>query len=313
MTASERQETPVTAILGPTASGKSALAHEVARRSDAILLAVDSMTVHRGMAIGTAKPTAAERAEVDYRGLDVIEPTETFAVARWLEVADATLAEAKEAGRPVVAVGGTPLYWQALFRGLFDGPAADADFRTTLADVPDDELLSRLAAVDPDAAARLHVNDRKRLVRALEVYTLSGRTITELQRQWDAGPDRVRSVRFGLHWPRPELNRRINARSRAMLEAGWLDEVHKLLDTHGNLSATAGEAAGYALLTQVVRGERTLADAAEQIKIRTRQLAKRQMTWFRRFENVTWLPGDGDFETHVARVVRSVTGPGEAA
>ena len=279
---------PVLCILGPTASGKSAVAHAVARELDATILAVDSMTVYRGMDLGTAKPTAAERAEVPHRGLDLADPTEAFTVARWLAEADATLA----GGRPVVAVGGTPLYWQSLFRGLFDGPPANAAFRASLDDTPTDELHRRLRDVDP--ASAVHANDRKRTVRALEVHALTGVPLTEHQRQWDSGPDRVESARFALAHDRPALNRRINARVKATIDAGWLGEVRALLDRHGDLSPTARAAAGYDLLSRVVRGQTRLDDAIEQIKIRTRQLAKRQMTWFRRFDRVTWLPGDAE-------------------
>ena len=284
-------------ILGPTASGKSAVAHLVARELGATILAVDSMTVYRGMDLGTAKATAAERARVPHRGLDLAEPTETFTVARWLAEADAT----SSGGRAVVAVGGTPLYWQSLFRGLFDGPPADAGFRRSLDDLPNDALHRRLRAVDP--ASAVHANDRRRLVRALEVHALTGVPLTEHQRQWDAGPDRVPGVRFALAWDRPDLNRRINARTRAMLDAGWPEEVRGLLDRHGDLSPTARAAAGYDLLSRVARGTMRLDDAAEQIKIRTRQLAKRQMTWFRRFDRVTWLPGDAGPAENARRVL----------
>ena len=292
---------PVCVILGPTASGKSALAHAVAKAAGAVVLAVDSMTVYRGMDIGTAKPTAAERAEVEYRGLDVADPDGTFSVADWLAVADTVFAE----GRPVVAAGGTPLYYQSLFRGMFEGPPADDDFRRELAGWEERELQRKLTEVDPEAAARIHRNDRKRLTRALEVRHLTGDTITSLQQQWASGPDRVASVRFGLSWPREELNRRINARAKAMVAAGWLDEVRGLLDRYGELSPSAREAAGYRYLGDVVRGRMKLDDALEQIKIKTRQLAKRQMTWFRRFENVAWLPGDAPVEENARRVLEA--------
>lgn len=290
---------PICVILGPTASGKSALAHAVAKVVDGVVLAVDSMTVYRDLDLGTAKPTPAERAEVPYRGLDLVEPDQTFTVAEWLAEADAVIAE----DRPVVACGGTPLYYQALFRGLFEGPPADPVFRATLADVPEDELHHRLNEVDPPAASRIHRNDRKRLARALEVHHLTGRPISEQQREWEAGPDRIPSVRFGLSWDRPTLNRRINARTKQMMEIGWLEEVKGLLERYGTLSPTAGEAAGYKLLGQVLAGRMKLDDAVEQIKIRTRQLAKRQMTWFRRFERVNWLPGDVPLEENVERVL----------
>lgn len=298
-------EQPILLVLGPTASGKSALAHEVARHVGGEILAVDSMTVYCGMDLGTAKPTAEERVEVPYHGLDLVEPSASFTVARWLEEAERVIANTAERGVPLIACGGTPLYYQSLLRGMFEGPPADATFRSSLEGVAEAELHERLTAVDPVAAERLHVNDRKRLVRALEVQTLTGQTITDLQTQWSAGPDRLSTVRFALRWDRPDLNRRINARCKQMIEAGWLDEVRDLLATHGELSDTAREAAGYRLLAEHLAGRMKLDDAIEQIKIKTRQLAKRQMTWFRRFENVTWLPGDGDFEENVAQMLQA--------
>ena len=297
---------PLLLVLGPTASGKSALTHGAALRLGGEILAVDSMTVYRGMDLGTAKPTPAERDEVRYHGLDLVDPSETFTVARWTEEAERVIADTRSRGVPLLLCGGTPLYYQALLRGMFEGPPADEAFRASLRDVDDAELHRRLGEVDPQAAARLHVNDRKRLLRALEVHALTGRTISELQTQWSQGPNRYETIRFGLAWERPELNRRINARSKQMIACGWLDEVKDLLDRYGEFSSTAREAAGYRLLADHLRGRIKLDDAAEQIKIKTRQLAKRQMTWFRRFENTTWLRG-GAGEANLDLVVQRWT------
>lgn len=295
---------PLCVIFGPTASGKSALAHAVARAADAQILAVDSMTVYRGMDIGTAKPTADERAAVRYHGLDLAAPDETFTVARWLDEAGRVLAASQEESQRFVLGGGTPLYYQALFHGLFEGPPADPAFREALGALPPATLHAQLARVDPAAAARIHANDRKRLTRALEVHHATGRPISTQQTQWESREmPRYESVRFALAWPRQELNRRINARVRAMLSNGWLDEVRGLLERYRAFSPTAAEAAGYSLLAAVVRGESSLEEATEQIKIRTRQLAKRQMTWFRRFESVHWLPGDASLDENVRAVL----------
>src|SRR5687768_10895670 len=164
-------------ILGPTASGKSDLALEVARRTGAEILSVDSMQVYRGMDIGTAKPSAAERAEVRHHLIDVVEPTETFTVARFVELADAVIADARRRGVPLIATGGTPLYYKALFEGLFEGPPADEAVRERLRGQGGEDLHRRLREVDPEAARRIHANDTKRLIRALEVYELTGRPI----------------------------------------------------------------------------------------------------------------------------------------
>jgi tRNA dimethylallyltransferase len=166
-----------------------------------------------------------------------------------------------------------------------------------------DELHARLGLVDPAAAARLHCNDTKRLIRALEVHELTGQPISSLQREWGEAAPRHPAVWVGLDWDRDALNRRINTRVKAMMEAGWLGETKQLLARYGDLSQTAAEATGYAELIAHLRGQGKLDDAVEQIKIATRQLARRQMKWFRRFRNVTWLKGDAPLEEKVARVM----------
>jgi tRNA dimethylallyltransferase len=283
----------LTVILGATASGKSALAMELARRMRGEILSLDSMQVYRGMDIGTAKPTPAERADVRHHLIDVVEPTESFTVARFVELADACVADAAARHVPLIATGGTPLYYKALFEGLFDAPGADAALRDRLASQTNESLHARLSQVDAPAAARIHVNDRKRLVRALEVFELTGRPISAMQVEWgssDTGAFARHPARwFGLEWDREALNRRINARVKQMLADGWVDEVRRLLDRHGELSKTAAEATGYAELIRHVRGELSLDDAVEQIKIATRQLARKQMKWFRRWRQVRWI------------------------
>jgi tRNA dimethylallyltransferase len=285
----------ITVIIGPTASGKSALAMDLARRVGGEILSVDSMQVYRGMDIGTAKPTPAERAAVPHHLIDVVAPSETFTVARFVELADAVIADAARRGVPLMATGGTPLYYKALFEGLFDAPGADAPLRERLSREPSESLHARLSQIDPPAAARIHVNDRKRLVRAIEVFELTGKPISSMQNEWganDSGSFRRHPARWiGLDWDRDELNRRINARVKQMIADGWVDEVRRLLDQYGELSKTASEATGYAELIRHVRGELSLDDAVERIKIATRQLARRQMKWMRRFPNVTWHRG----------------------
>jgi len=283
----------ILAIIGPTACGKSALALALAEKLRAEILCVDSMTVYRGMDIGTAKPTPDERARVRHHLLDVAEPNETFAVARFVELADEVIADAARRGVPLVAVGGTPMYFKALFEGIFDGPGADEDVRSRLREKTGAQLHAELSRVDPVAAGRIHVNDHKRLIRALEVYELTGQPISTLQTHWTGEPKWRHPVRWiGLHWNREELSRRINARVRQMIAAGWVEEVRQLLEKFGELSPTASEAAGFSELIAHVRGRISLDDAIEQIKISTRQLSRRQIKWFRRFRDVTWVPGD---------------------
>lgn len=284
--------TPILLILGPTASGKSALALALAERMGAHILSVDSMQVYRGMDIGTAKPTPAERERVRHYLIDLVGPNEPFTVARFVEQADEVIRDCAARSIPLIATGGTPLYYKALFEGLFDGPPADEAVRNRLRELPNEELASRLAQVDPEAAQRIHRNDSKRLVRALEVYELTGRPISSFQTDWNGGAFRHNATWIGLNWDRDALNRRINTRVKEMLAAGWLDETQRLLETYGSLSHTAAEATGYCELIDHLDGKVSLDDATEQIKIGTRQLARRQMKWFRRWTQVKWLSGD---------------------
>jgi tRNA dimethylallyltransferase len=283
---------PILVILGPTASGKTDAALEAASAMGAEILSVDSMQVYRGMDIGTAKPSVAERRGIRHHLIDAVPPTEAFTVARFVEAADGVIADTAARGLPLVATGGTPLYYKALFEGLFEGPGADDTIRARLRAMPDKELARRLREVDPEAAARIHANDHKRLLRALEVFELTGRPISSFQTAWAAQSWRHRAAWLGLDWDRDALNRRINARVKAMMAGGWVEEVRSLLHTHGSLSHTAAEATGYRELIAHVQGKLTLDEAVEQIKIATRQLARRQMKWFRRFRDVKWVPGD---------------------
>jgi tRNA dimethylallyltransferase len=295
-------EKKLLAIIGPTASGKSALAMEVARKTNAQILSADSMQVYRGMDIGTAKPTREEQKEIRHHLIDVVEPSETFTVARFVEMADRIIATAKT---PLIVVGGTPLYYKALFEGLFEGPAAHDEIRERLRTLEVAELHARLNKVDPEAANRIHVNDRKRLVRALEVFELTGKPISSFQTDWESGKARHDAVWVGLAWDRGALNRRINARVGAMMDAGWLNEVGALKVYSGNISKAAREATGYQELFDFWLRNRGqgVGETVEQIKIATRQLARRQMKWLKRFKNVHWIEGDSPLEKQVEEVL----------
>jgi tRNA dimethylallyltransferase len=304
------REKQLLVIIGPTASGKSAVAMDVARCCGGELLSVDSMQVYRGMDIGTAKPCGDEQRAVRHHLIDVVEPTETFTAARFVDLADTAIADAARRGVPLVATGGTPLYYKALFEGLFEGPPANEEVRAKLRAEPNEDLHRRLAVADPAAAARIHVNDQKRLVRALEVYELTGQPISSFQTEWAEQRERHPATWVGLEWEKDALNRRINARVKQMIQAGWVDEVHELLRRYGELSPTAAEATGYAELIAHVKGRVSLDDAVEQIKVATRQLARRQMKWFRRFRNVRWVNGDQPVETTAARFLSAWRQPG---
>ncbi len=296
-------ERPLLVLIGPTASGKSRAALDIARRVGGEILSVDSMQVYRGMDVGTAKPTPSEQAEVRHHLIDVVDPDEPFTVARFVELADEVIRQAGKKNVPLVVTGGTPLYYKALFEGLFGGPGADDAIRERLKATPGDELHRRLLAVDPTAAARIHANDTRRLVRALEVYELTGRSISSFQTDWAEPKRRHRAVWTGLTWDKDTLNRRINARVKAMMTAEWVDEVRALIERYGALSQTAAEATGYRELIEYIRVGSTIDDVIESIKIGTRQLARRQMKWFRRFAGVDWIQGDQPVDGIVERAI----------
>jgi len=286
-------ETPrIYVILGPTASGKSALAMALAKRLKGEILSIDSMQVYRGMDIGTAKPTLEEQSEVKHHLIDLVTPDQAFTVALFVEMADAVIADAAARNVPLIATGGTPLYYKALFEGLFEGPGADEQVRRRLAAQSNEQLHARLSQVDAVASRRIHVNDHKRLIRALEVFELTGQPISSFQTHWADPTPRHMAHWVGLDWEKEAINRRINARTKAMVAAGWVQEVRSLLARYPLLSKTAGEATGYRELIDAVQGRSPLDEAVEQIKIATRQLARRQMKWFRRFPGVQWIQGD---------------------
>ncbi|MBL8878129.1 MAG: tRNA (adenosine(37)-N6)-dimethylallyltransferase MiaA [Phycisphaerales bacterium] len=269
--------------------GKSALAHAAARTLGAEILSIDSMQVYRGMNIGTAKATPEERSEVPYHLIDVLDPCESFSAARFVELADQAVAAVHARGRPVVAVGGTTLYFKSFHEGLFEGPSADACIREAIRNRIQHEgleaLHAELARIDPVAAARIHRNDARRVERALEVYQLTGRRISELQQQWERSrlrrPD-WRWTLIHLHRERDLLNRRINERVRQMRAAGLTVEARRIWDDPRGVSPQARQAVGYAELFDNFGGCWSEDEAYEQIKIHSRRLGKQQRTWLRR-------------------------------
>jgi tRNA dimethylallyltransferase len=309
-------ERRVITILGCTASGKGTLARALARQIGGEILSIDSMKVYRGMDIGTAKPGPAERAAVLHHLIDVADPWESFSAARFVELADRAVAEIHGRQRPVVAVGGTVLYFKCFFEGLFAGPSADPRLRDEIRRRAQTEGLAALhaglAQVDPQAAARIHRNDLRRIERALEVYQLTGTPISRLQQQWSGGalrrPDWDWKL-IGLRYPREVANHRINQRVRRMLDAGLVDEAQRLRsDPHG-LSAQAAQAVGYAELLAHLAGQLTLDEAIEQIKIHSRQLAKHQRTWLRRLAAVCWIGAgeEDDLPALLAKALPALT------
>jgi tRNA dimethylallyltransferase len=285
-------------IMGCTACGKGAVGRELARRLGGHILSVDSMKVYRRMDIGTAKPPPEVRASIPHYGIDVVEPWAPFSVGRYAAVAEEALATISAAGAPALAVGGTSLYIKALTEGLFDGPTADAEFRQALRLRGEREgwpaLHAELARIDPPAGRKIHPNDEKRITRAMEVHHLTGEPISRLQSQWDAGRKRRDCAFIGLRRPKEDLHRRINLRVKRMVERGLREEVERLLAEARGIAPQAAQAVGYAEMIEHLAGRLDLESAIERIKINTRQLARRQRTWHRRFAGTTWFDLEAD-------------------
>lgn len=285
--------TPITFILGCTGCGKGAVGRALAKVIDAEIISIDSMKVFRRMDIGTAKPSSLHRAETPHHVIDVAEPSEEFSVAQFVRHAEEAIAAIIAKGKPVLAVGGTPLYIKALTEGLFDGPSADEEIRRRLQQEYEQGgphvLYERLKRVDPQAAERIHPNDQRRTVRALEVFELTGKPITELQSQWGQTHPSFDCTLIGLRRDKDEHSERTNQRVRRMIELGLVDEVRSLLAEPLPLSTTARQALGYAEIIDHLENGVPLDEAIEKIKIHTRRFSKSQRTWYRRFTRTRWI------------------------
>jgi tRNA dimethylallyltransferase len=282
-------------ILGVTASGKGRLALELAKSLNAEIISIDSMKVYRRMNIGTAKPPKEIRdhpGAPGYHLIDVVEPSESFSVACFLELANAAVKDIQSRNKPIVAVGGTALYIKTLLYGLFEGPGADEQIRAELKAQAQNQglqsLYEQLQKIDPDTANKISSNDARRIIRALEVYKLTGRPISRFQQQWNADNTHDWTI-IGLRREKTEENKRINARVKKMIDSGLFDEVKGLLAEPKPLSDQARCAIGYAEIIDHLSGKQSLDDAIELIKKNTRKLAKAQRTWFKTFKNVHWL------------------------
>ncbi|MDG2291324.1 MAG: tRNA (adenosine(37)-N6)-dimethylallyltransferase MiaA, partial [Phycisphaerales bacterium] len=252
--------------------------------------------------IGTAKPTAAEQAAAPHHLLDLIEPNKAFTVDDWLTAARTCIDDIRLRKRFPIIVGGTNLYVQSLLGGFMQGPDPDPDVRAELNAMDATQLRSELERVDPDAAERIHQNDRRRTIRALEVHRLTGESISSLQGQWDAARPPEDVVLIGLEWSAEAVNRRINSRVRSMMDAGFLEEVTHL-HAAGRLGPQSREALGYKQLLEHLDGQLNLEEAIEQIKIRTRRFAKQQRTWLRKFRQLwggCWIEAEGEEAQDIA-------------
>lgn len=283
----------VLVITGPTATGKTALGVWLALHLGGEVVSADAMQVYRGMVIGTAAPTAAECKGVRHHLVGTVDPRENYSVGRYVQEASACVEDILRRGKLPILVGGTNLYIDSLLRGIefsdFD-PAVRSALETEYDRLGGEAMLERLQAVDPERAALLHPRDRKRIVRALEVYETTGETITAHDQASRLSPPRFRSCRFALNFERREdLYARIDARVDGMMKAGLAEEVRGLLDSGVPENCTAMQAIGYKEIASALRGETTLEEAAEQVKQSSRRYAKRQLSWLRRDPELHWI------------------------
>ena len=288
-------------IAGPTASGKTALAVEIAKLVNGEVVNCDSMQIYKYMNIGTAKPSSEEQQGIIHHMIDVAEPDEDFSVSRYCEMATPIVEDILSRGKTAVIAGGTGLYMDSLIRGNAFAPFPSTGMREKLEAQADrvgmEFMLDQLRIIDPDAAARLHLSDRKRIIRALEVYYETGETITAHNLKTQAIPPRFRPVWLGLDFAdRKDLYRRIDLRVGLMLEQGLLQEIRELLDRGIPEKCTAMQAIGYKEFLDALEGRCTIDEAADLVRQSSRHYAKRQLTWFRRNKDIHWLirtPGDG--------------------
>jgi tRNA dimethylallyltransferase len=289
------------AIMGPTASGKTAVAIELARRLDGEILSADSMQIYRGMDIGTAKPTPEEQRQVRFHGIDLVDIGQDFTVVDFQKYATKTAADIRERDKFPILCGGTGFYIRAYLEG-FTIPAApqDRETRRRLQQLPGPELHKRLQEVDPIAAERIEANDAFRIIRALEVYETTGRPMSEQQ---ERNPIPLQTVKIVLEWDREELFHRISQRTEQMLALGWLEETRNLLSKGYSEGHISSRALGYRHLVAHINGEIALAEAAERIKLDTRRYAKRQMTWFRKEPNVCRIDAKEGVPATVNRII----------
>ena len=281
-------------IAGPTASGKTELAVALAKEIDGEIISCDSMQVYRRMDIGTAKPTHEEMQGIPHHMLDVAEPTEDFSVSRYCELATPILEDILARGKTAIIAGGTGLYMDALIKGNHFAPCPATGMREKLELQADTEgmphMLELLRSIDPTSAEKLHLKDRKRILRALEVYYETGETITTHNEKTQLIPPKYNPVWFALTFTdRSVLYNRIDNRVSKMLEAGLLDEIKALLDSGIPEKCTAMQAIGYKEFVSALAGQISVEEAADAVRQSSRHYAKRQLTWFRRNEAIHWL------------------------
>jgi tRNA dimethylallyltransferase len=288
-------------IAGPTAVGKSEIALRLAEQLGGEIISADSMQVYRGLDIGTAKPSPADRARVPHHLIDICDLTKSFDAAQFARLAHRTVAEIQSRGHVPVLCGGTGLYFKAFLEGLGEAPSADAKLRAELEATPLEKLLAELRERDPATFEKIDKKNPRRVIRAVEVIRLTGKPFSKQRAEWNVLPAsspedlkseipaRCRNHVFCLIRQPADLHARINARVDAMFKRGLVDETHELLKRGLAENKTAMQAIGYRQVVEHLHGERSLKETIELVKIRTRQFAKRQLTWFRAQKNLEWI------------------------
>lgn len=282
-------------ICGPTAVGKTHVGIELAKRYEGEVVSADSQQIWRGMDIGTAKVNLTERSEIPHHLIDIAEPNEHFDAARFVELADKAIEDISSRGKKVFVVGGTGMYLRLLVNGLCEAPSQDEELRAKIETEVEAQGLQKmheqLREIDPESALGIHPNDHTRIVRALEIYELSGTPASEFRKMHGYAEQRYDAIKIGLNIEREELYQRINERIDHMLEQGLLDEVKTLLEKYGPESQGL-KAVGYREFVRHLQGEFSLERAVELAKRNSRRFAKRQLTWFRSDDEITWFKPD---------------------
>jgi len=283
-------------LTGPTACDKTEIGFTVAQKIEGEIISADSMLFYRGMDIGTAKPSSGMRELVPHHFIDIIDPWESYSVGRYVDDVESLIGDVDSKDRKFLIVGGSPLYIKGLVDGIFNGPAADWDIRRELEELADEKgnqhVHDILQKIDPVKAVELHPNNLRRIIRAIEVYRITGKPVSVLQEEYKLARESYRFKIMCIAREREDVYRRINERVETMFDKGLVDEVRSLLDNPRGLSKQAKQALGYKEVIQYLDGGLTLDDAKEMVKQSTRRFAKRQMTWFRSFSDIQWLEAD---------------------
>ena len=299
-------------LLGPTAVGKTEIAIQLAQRLNAEIISVDSRQIYRQMDIGTAKPTPEEQQAALHHLIDCVDISQPFSVADYQRLADTAIADIQSSGKRVLLVGGAGLYFRAVVDGLFEGPGAEPNLRAQLekeaSQYGANALHQRLRACDPEAADRIHPNNIVRVIRALEVYELTGIPMSELQQQWHPEKQRYPFIGFCLTMPRALLYHRIEQRVDVMLASGLIAEVEALLASGYSRNTVALQSFGYRELIAYLDGKCTYMEAVSQLKQNTRRFAKRQLTWFRKDTRIEWIDREStpDVVSHILERIGNI-------